>query len=68
MGPANRPLDMAWLARGLVEAELRQGQLVPAGEPCWTVPLEIRLYRQPATLAPAAEQLWRLVVAPQQGG
>jgi DNA-binding transcriptional LysR family regulator len=59
---------IAWLARSLVEAELCQGLLVQAGEACWTVPLEIRLYRQLASLPPAAEHLWRLVAAPQPGG
>ncbi len=51
----------AWLPASLVADELRRKELVPAGrESAWRVPVDIRLYRQHATMAPAAEELWRL--------
>lgn len=55
---------VAWLPRSLVVEELRDSRLAEAGSAAWSVPLEIRLYRQPATLSEAAERLWSLVCAP----
>ena len=54
---------IAWLPQSLVNAELASGSLVAAGLAVWRVPLEIRLYRQNAVMAPAAEALWGLVSA-----
>ena len=51
---------VAWLPQSLIADELRAGTLVPAGGSAWNVPVEIRLYRQRAEMAPAAEALWRL--------
>lgn len=59
---------MTWLPRSLIEAELRSGTLVMAGEPAWQVPLEIKLYRQPVALSATAEALWQSVVAQQDAG
>jgi len=51
---------VAWLPESLIATELRSGTLVPAADAAWNVPVEIRLYRQRAEMAPAAESLWRL--------
>ncbi len=56
---------MAWLPQRLVTEELRQGLLVVAGEPRWQIPIAIRLYRQHAEMARAAEALWQLVSTDQ---
>jgi LysR family transcriptional regulator, hypochlorite-specific transcription factor HypT len=50
---------LAWLPRSLVADELREGRLCDAGDASWQVPIQIRLYRQPAEMAPVAEALWR---------
>ncbi|MEJ8811019.1 LysR family transcriptional regulator [Variovorax ureilyticus] len=52
---------VAWLPRSLIAAELKSGALVAAASAEWNVPVEIRLYRQRADMAPAAEALWTLV-------
>jgi DNA-binding transcriptional LysR family regulator len=49
---------IAWLPHSLVRAELADGQLVGAADQAWTVPVEIRLFRATASLAPAAEAVW----------
>jgi DNA-binding transcriptional LysR family regulator len=54
---------VAWLPLTLVTDDLAAGRLVDAGQGQWRVPLEIRLYRQRAELAPTAERLWQVVVA-----
>jgi len=54
---------VAWLPQRLITEELRQGQLVLAGEPSWHIPIVIRLYRQRADLTRAAETLWQLASA-----
>ena len=52
---------VAWLPQSLIAEELKRGALVAAASAEWNVPVEIRLYRQRAELAPAAEALWTLV-------
>lgn len=60
---------VAWLPQSLIADELRTGTLLPAGDTAWNVPVEIRLYRQRAEMAPAAEALWTLAAgAPAPGG
>jgi LysR family transcriptional regulator, hypochlorite-specific transcription factor HypT len=44
-----------------VAEDLRGGALVDAGAGGWRVPVDIRLYRQLAHMAPVAEALWGLV-------
>ncbi|OVZ57444.1 LysR family transcriptional regulator [Pigmentiphaga sp. NML080357] len=51
---------LAWLPESLVAQSIADGQLVVAGDADWHVPVDIRLYRQPVDMAPAAEELWRL--------
>lgn len=55
---------VAWLPSSLIADDLRGGALVDAGGGAGRVPVEIRLYRQPAPMTAAAEALWALV----QGG
>ena len=52
---------LAWLPMSLVADDLRGGALVDAGSGAWRVPVDIRLYRQQALMAPVAEALWALV-------
>jgi len=52
---------VAWLPSSLIADDLRGGMLVDAGAGAGRVPVEIRLYRQPAPMTTAAEALWALV-------
>ncbi len=52
---------IAWLPARLVADELSSGHLVDAGAGRWQVPIDIRLYRQRAEMAEAAEALWQVV-------
>ena len=52
---------IAWLPESLIEEELGRGQLKAAGGAEWSIPIEIRLYRQGAEMAQVAEDLWSLV-------
>jgi len=52
---------VAWLPASLVADELSAGKLAYAGGDAWRVPLEVRLYRQNADMAPTAEALWKAV-------
>jgi DNA-binding transcriptional LysR family regulator len=52
---------IAWLPQSLIKDELASGLLVPAGNPHWHIPVDIRLYRQRATLSAPAEALWRVI-------
>lgn len=54
---------VAWLPESLVADERARGTLVAAGSDAWSVPVEVRLYRQNGGMAPAAEALWRAVEA-----
>jgi len=49
---------IAWLPQTLVREELAAGRLQVAGPAHWRIPLELRLYRDPAPLAPFAEGFW----------
>ena len=52
---------VAWLPHSLIAPELQAGTLLAAaGSVDWNVPVEIRLYRQRAEMAPSAESLWDL--------
>jgi DNA-binding transcriptional LysR family regulator len=51
---------LAWLPRTLIEDALADRRLLEAGGARWQVPVEIRLYRQPARMAEVAESLWRV--------
>lgn len=50
---------VAWLPRSLIEDELRDARLVPAGGDTWAIEIEIRLFRRAAAELPAAEAFWR---------
>lgn len=50
---------LAWLPESLVREELGQDRLQVAGPAHWRIPIEIRLYRDPAPLGPRAEAFWQ---------
>ncbi|MEN3262759.1 LysR family transcriptional regulator [Sodalis endosymbiont of Spalangia cameroni] len=50
---------VAWLPESLIKEELRGGQLTRAGQSCWDMTLDIRLYRQPLLRHPHAELFWQ---------
>lgn len=49
---------IAWLPRMLIEKDLDQHALIPAGSVEWHIPVSVRLYRQRHEMAPVAERLW----------
>lgn len=51
---------IAWLPRTLVADDIDQGRLVPAAGDEWSVPLEIRLYRDVDLIGKAADEFWRV--------
>ncbi|MBL4802188.1 MAG: LysR family transcriptional regulator [Emcibacter sp.] len=53
---------IAWTALSLVEDDIAAGRLVRAAGPEQDIPIEIRLWRQKARQAPAAEQFWNKIV------
>lgn len=54
---------VAWLPRTLVADDLAAGRLVSVGDAAWSIPVDIRLFRQQAPMHPAAEKFWKAVVA-----
>ena len=54
---------VAWLPRTLIAEDLAGGRLVAVGDDAWRIAVDIRLFRQQATMHPAAEKFWRTVVA-----
>lgn len=54
---------VAWLPRTLVADDLAAGRLVAVGDATWTIPVDIRLFRQQVAMHPAAEKFWKAVVA-----
>jgi DNA-binding transcriptional LysR family regulator len=54
---------VAWLPKSLIQDELRSGELVPAGDPSWSLLTEIRLYRQAGRSRPAVERFWSAIAA-----
>lgn len=53
---------VAWLPRTLVDEDLAARRLVAAAPAAWRIEVEIRLYREEARLAPAAESFWDEVI------
>jgi len=51
---------VAWLPESLISDELKAGTLVAAGGSDWSLPVQIRLYRQRAEMSPMAEAVWEL--------
>ncbi|MDB5858352.1 MAG: LysR family transcriptional regulator [Ramlibacter sp.] len=49
---------LAWLPQSLVREELAAGRLQVRGPDHWRIPVEVRLYRDPAPLGPYAEAFW----------
>jgi DNA-binding transcriptional LysR family regulator len=54
---------LAWLPQSLIEDDLAAGRLEAATGDGWRIPLEIRLYRDRAPLARAAEAFWAQAAA-----
>ncbi|MCC2674120.1 MAG: LysR family transcriptional regulator [Ramlibacter sp.] len=50
---------LAWLPESMVRDELVAGRLLPAGPAHWRIPVEVRLYRDPAPLGAYAEAFWQ---------
>lgn len=55
---------LAWLPRSLIESDLQAGGMAVVGDADWSVPLAIRLYRQPTPMTASAEGLWALLTSP----
>lgn len=58
---------LAWLPHSLVGAEMADGRLIGAAGQDWSVPLDIRIFRAPAVLSPAAEAVWAEAARPASG-
>jgi DNA-binding transcriptional LysR family regulator len=54
---------VAWLPKTLIGDDLASGRLVAAGDASWSIAVDIRLFRQEATMHPAAERFWRTIVS-----
>jgi LysR family transcriptional regulator, hypochlorite-specific transcription factor HypT len=54
---------IAWLPQTLVEEDLCAGRLVSAAGEDWSIPLEIRLYRDRRAAGSAAEAFWSTAVS-----
>lgn len=52
---------IAWVPESVMEREREIGRLVEAGNPKWSIPMEIRLFRPREDLGPAAEAFWDFV-------
>lgn len=50
---------LAWLPESLVREELASGRLRVTGPAHWRIPVEVRLYRDPAPLGAHAEAFWQ---------
>lgn len=55
---------VAWLPSSLMVDDMASGRLVCAGEPEWTIDLDIRLFRQPTAIPLAAEAFWTSLATP----
>jgi DNA-binding transcriptional LysR family regulator len=58
---------VAWLPQTLVTDDLESGLLVAAAPKSWCVDMQIRLYRDKATISQAAENFWRNNLSPTEG-
>ncbi|MES2185921.1 MAG: LysR family transcriptional regulator [Pseudomonadota bacterium] len=59
---------VAWLPQTLVGDDLASGKLVEAGPAAWRIAMEVRLYRDRATLGKAGEAFWAAAAAGTGGG
>ncbi|MCG2593651.1 LysR substrate-binding domain-containing protein [Ramlibacter sp. XY19] len=60
-GMALEGRGLAWLPETLVREEIAAGRLQLRGPGQWRIPLEVRLYRDPAPLGVYAEEFWGAV-------
>jgi DNA-binding transcriptional LysR family regulator len=65
---AREGTGLAWLPRNLVEADLKSGRLVRAGEARWEAPIQIELFRPRSRQNPAAEVIWSSVLEHSRTG
>jgi DNA-binding transcriptional LysR family regulator len=54
---------LAWLPLSIIADDLAKGLLVRAGDTCWDIPVDIRLYRPRARQSQSAEAFWKLATA-----
>ncbi len=54
---------IGWLPQGCATREVHDGTLVQAGENCWTMPINIRIYRQIDNTKPVIERIWKRLSA-----
>jgi DNA-binding transcriptional LysR family regulator len=59
---AREGTGLAWLPRNLVDADIKAGKLVRAGDPKWDAPIQIELFRPRSRQNPAAEIMWSTVL------
>ena len=59
---------LAWLPHVLVRDDLAQGRLAMAGDPEWSIDVEVRLYRDAKGLAHASEAFWEAAMQPSPPG
>ncbi|WGF90450.1 LysR family transcriptional regulator [Marinivivus vitaminiproducens] len=52
---------VAWLPRGLIADELREGRLVTAGPRGWWLTVDIRLYRAQGRVRTCTSRFWRAI-------
>jgi DNA-binding transcriptional LysR family regulator len=58
---ARNGMGVAWAPLSLCRDDLEAGRLVRAGNACWEVPIEIRLFRPKARRNAVVESFWRRV-------
>lgn len=68
MGEALRAMvlagrGIAWLAMSLIERDLGEGRLVPAGMSAHELSMEIRIYRSSEKTRPLVEEVWSFLAA-----
>lgn len=66
-GMALEGRGLAWLPRSIVREELAAGRLRVAAPSHWQVPVQVRLYRDPAPLGEHAEAFWQAAAMLVQG-
>lgn len=49
---------MAWIPESLVGQDLREGRLVPAGNPDWYIDTSIAIYRKTSNRRPIVNEIW----------
>jgi DNA-binding transcriptional LysR family regulator len=58
---AESGLGVAWIAGVLAESALKDGSLVNAGDESWSIPMEIKIFRNQAARSQVADAFWASV-------